>query len=381
MNTVLGLDRIGIEKTLFDGKRIGLITNFSGVGAAFEDNLTAFARHGYKVVKLFTPEHGLYGFADGQPVHDSVHQPSGLPICSLYGERKAPRDCDLDGIDMLVYDIQDVGLRYFTFIYTLAYCMEAAAKKGIGLTVLDRPNPLGGEIISGSRIAPEFDSFVGAHALPIRYGLTAGEFGAYYKKLKKLDLDYSVVKMLVYTSSTYFPDTGLIWNVPSPALPTFDSTLCYCGGCFFESTNISEGRGSPKPFQMYGAPFVDMDALYESMIEQIPQGNGVAFRKRAFVPFTSKHKDQVCYGLEFEPTDKRLDFIPVAITLMREIKRLHPEHFSYVKYADVDRIHNLTGDPNVLECVEQRLELSDLLKSWEQSRKEFIDFSQDIKIY
>ncbi|NLZ12617.1 MAG: DUF1343 domain-containing protein, partial [Thermotogaceae bacterium] len=254
MPVQLGLDRIEQFSSLFKNRAIGFITNYSGVNGRLEENLDLFLKNGFTIRKIFAPEHGIYGIADGEGFSDFVHPLYNLPVVSLYGEKTKPTPKDLEGLDLLVYDIQDVGLRYYTFIYTLAFCLEAAAEQNIPFVVLDRPNPLGGLLISGNRIPAELSSFVGGLRLPIRYGLTPGELAKYFLKEKHIQVELSVIPMENYTRETYFPDTGLLWNVPSIALPTFESVVCYNGGCFVEGLNLSEGRGSPKPFQMYGAP-------------------------------------------------------------------------------------------------------------------------------
>ncbi|HOL55143.1 MAG TPA: DUF1343 domain-containing protein, partial [bacterium] len=196
MKTLYGLDVLEEDDfSILKGKRVGLITNYSGVSSHLRVNVELMLASGIKIEKIFTPEHGFFGASDGLEIRDSIHPKYGIRMISLYGDKKAPEREDLEDIDVLVYDIQDVGLRFYTFIYTLAYSLEAASKYGLPYIVLDRPNPLGGEIIRGPRIRDDLNSFVGGYGLPIRYGLTIGELAFYFKKFKMLDLDLKVIKM------------------------------------------------------------------------------------------------------------------------------------------------------------------------------------------
>ena len=220
MAVKLGID-LHAEFHRFKGKSVGLITNYSGVDSQLTDNIQVLLNHDVDIQVIFSPEHGIYGVADGQSVVDSIHPEYDIPIKSLYGEKKKPSQEDLENLDCLIYDIQDVGLRYYTFIYTLAYCMESVAKRGIKFYVLDRPNPLGSSV-KGSRIEKKYSSFVGDYALPIRYGMTPGELALYFKKEFAIDCDLEVIQMKDYKKDMFFPETGLLWNVPSPAIPTFE---------------------------------------------------------------------------------------------------------------------------------------------------------------
>lgn len=375
----LGIDRISEYPQLLKGKKIGLITNYSGVDSLLEEDLDVFAEAGYKVDRLFTPEHGLYGAMDGAKVDDNRHPKYGIPMISLYGEKRTPGAEDLAGLDVLVYDIQDVGLRYYTYIYTLANCMKAADAAGLPLVVLDRPNPLGSEI-GGNRMDPKISTFVGDYELATRYGLTIGELGYYFKKYLKLNLTYAVIPMKGYRKTMLWPQTGQLWNLPSPSIHTFQSTLCYYGGCFFEGTNISEGRGTAAPFQIYGAPFIDMDKLVSELRLRI-QDENLAFRKRAFTPFWSKHEGQTCFGVEFIPLSDKLDFMPSALITMKTIRELYPKEFEFRSYADVARIAQLSGDNTVSDYLDDKLTLAELLTGWEEQAEDFAQEVQECRIY
>lgn len=380
MKTVLGIDQINKYGNLFEKKKIGLITNYSGVNSDWENNIDLFIKEGFHIEKLYTPEHGLYGASAGATVENGVYPKYNIPIISLYGEKKKPTAEDLSNIDVLVYDIQDVGLRYYTFIYTLMYCMEAASEENIPFVVLDRPNPLGGTTVSGACIEDRFSCFVGDCSLPVRYGMTCGELGYYFINYKKLALDYQVVKLQNYTRDMMYPDTGLIWNVPSPALPGFKNVLCYCGGCFTEATNISEGRGTPKPFQMYGTPYTDMDLLYDKLKATV-KCEDLAFRKRTFVPSAGKYTGEVCYGVEFEPLDNRIDFIPASLQMLKIIKDLDPDKFIYRAQEEENHLNALVGDTLGYEFLEGKMDLDSVLEVWKKQAEQFKKESSQFYLY
>lgn len=381
MRTILGLDRIEEFGSVFRGKRIGLITNYSGVNSCWESNVYCFQRQGITVVRIFTPEHGMFGKGAGKAVGNDLYPGTAIPMISLFGSRLRPGEEDLSDVDILVYDIQDVGLRYYTYIYTLTYCMEAAAGLDIPFVVLDRPNPLGGRMIRGGGIRPEYCSFIGDYNLPVRYGLTPGEVGQYFIRYKDLQMDYRVIPLLNYTRDTYFPETGGIWNIPSPALSDFDSTVCYSGGCFVGAVTISEGRGAPKPFQMYGAPYIRMEEFYRELRSVIREKQ-VLFRQRAFLPTEGRYQGQVCYGVEFAPLDKTLDFIPVILLMMRTAARLYPEHFDYVTgEAGIRHLRYLTGDERTERYLEGAIVLEELLGEWDAYSSGFAGAAEDIRIY
>ncbi|MCX7795847.1 MAG: DUF1343 domain-containing protein [bacterium] len=380
MSTLYGLDVLGEHNfDILKGKRVGLITNYSGISSDLKSNIELMLSAGIKVIKIFTPEHGFFGASDGLEIKDTTHPKYGMKMVSLYGEKKAPTREDLEDVDILVYDIQDVGLRFYTFIYTLAYSLESASKYGISYVVLDRPNPLSGEVIIGPRILDELNSFVGGYRLPIRYGLTIGELALYYSKLKRLDLDLTIIRMKNWTRDMYYIDTGLLWNVPSPNLPTFSSTICYAGMCFIEATNISEGRGTTKPFEYIGAPWIDEDIVFEELKKENFQD--IAFRKRYFIPEFSKYKGEVCRGLEFFPLNHKADFIKVALSFISIVARKFPEHFAYRTYNEVLSINLLIGDKETEKDILEGRSWREIYERWQKDKEEFKEFIEDVRLY
>lgn len=374
-----GIDFAKEREDLFKGKRIALITNFTGVDSSLTEDGDVFTEAGWNLVKLFTPEHGLYGAMDGAGVDDSLHPKLHIPMVSLYGEKQKPSAEDLRDVDVLVYDIQDVGLRYYTYIYTLAYCMQAAAECGVPFVVLDRPNPLG-DTVGGNVMKPGYESFVGAHRLALRYGLTAGELGYYYIDYLKLKLDYQVVRMEGYRDAMLWPETGQLWNRPSPSIHSFETILCYNGGCFFEATNVSEGRGTAAPFQIYGAPYIELDPFIKELRNRI-HNEHLAIRPRAFTPFWSKHAGRVCFGVEFLPLDSRLDFLTDALVTMKTIKDMYPEDFAFTKYADVTGLSSLSGDKTADLYLEGRMSLAEMKEQWEAEADAFRKETEVYRIY
>lgn len=384
MRTIIGLEQITAYKQLFAGKKIGLITNFTGILPDLSmDTVDMFWDNGFRVEKIFTPEHGLYGVSAGEKVENCIHPRYHIPVVSLYGGHRKPTDEDVEGLDLLVYDIQDVGLRFYTYIYTMCYSLEKAVEKGIGFVILDRPNPLGCRIITGSKMARDCHNFVGDFEMPLRYAMTAGEMAGYYLKYTNKKADVKVIPVQNYNREMTFPQTGLLWNVPSPSLPTYESTLCYVGGCLFEATNISEGRGCSKPFQMYGAPFVDMDRLYQDVKAEWKE-DSIVFRRRSFVPGFGKHQGQVCYGLEFFPMTEKCDFLSMALILMKAIARRYPGEMVFhhlEEDAPYGRLEVLSGNELADRYIRDEITLTDMQEAWRKDAESFEKEMQDILLY
>lgn len=384
MRTILGIEQTSKYLPLLKGKRIGLITNFSGISEDWaRDTAEVLVESGCEVAKIFAPEHGLYGAAAGEEITDTRHLRYGIPVISLYGERRKPRREDIEDLEILVYDIQDVGLRYYTYIYTMCYTLEAAAEAGIPYVILDRPNPLGGRIVNGARMDKDFHSFVGDYELPLRYGLTIGELAGYYVKYSGLQAQLTVIPMENYTRDMLFPQTGLHWNIPSPALPSFESVICYCGGCFFESLNISEGRGSAKPFQMYGAPFIDMNTLYQDMKDNFKE-DGLIFRCRAFIPTCSKYQGEVCYGLEFKPLAWDYDFLPAALALMKAIYDRYPDKVklrSIPGNMEGNQLMVLSGNTWAEEYLTGAMSMEEMKEAWREQCEVYEKYVENIRRY
>ncbi len=298
--TKCGIDNIKGLKVL-RGKRLGLISNPTGVNSAMEHTVDILARN-FKLVALYGPEHGIKGDQQaGEKMENAIDAKTKLPIFSLYGKHYRLDDELLKGVEMMVYDIQDVGARFYTYTSTMAYALEECAARNIPFTVLDRPNPLGCSICEGFVMRSELNSFVGGYGLTVRYAMTPGMLANYIKEKLSLKLELNVVPCLNYDKNAPYPATGLPWVMPSPNIPTFESALAYIGTCIFEGTNLSEGRGTTRPFEIVGAPFLDADALVSAMRRHnLP---GVLFRENHFVPTFSKFAGELCHGLQLHITD------------------------------------------------------------------------------
>ncbi|MGK2855945.1 MAG: exo-beta-N-acetylmuramidase NamZ family protein [Thermoanaerobaculia bacterium] len=363
---VTGLEALLEDPTPIAGRRIGLVTNHAAVTSDFR-HVTSLLRgdQRWTLVSLFGPEHGIWGEAqDMAEVGHSADRLTGLPVRSLYGktfEELSPRDGDLDGLDTLVVDLQDVGSRYYTFVCTMALCMRVAARRGIRVVVLDRPNPLGGLAVEGNILALEYESFVGMYPLPVRHGMTAGELAFWFAAYDRLDLDLQVVPMRGWTRPMWWSDTGLPWVLPSPNMPTPDTATVYPGMCLVEGTNLSEGRGTTRPFEVWGAPWlepfelaVDLNAL------ELP---GVVFRPHFFKPAFQKHAGTVCGGVQLHVTDRNT-FEPYRTGLwcMKVARDHDPEVFAwrrevYEFVSDHPAIDLLTGDPAFRVIVDEEGDL------------------------
>ena len=288
------------------GRRVGLVCNPTAVTRTLVHAADLLhAAPGVRLAALFGPEHGVRGDAQYMAAVGGERDPrTGLPAHSLYGETPdslRPRPDQLDGLDLLVFDIQDVGARYYTYQATMMLCMEAAAEAGLGFVVLDRPNPIGGVAVEGPRLRPGFESFCGLHDLAVRHGMTVGELALLFRAERKLDLELEVVPCHGWRRSTPFRETGLPWVYPSPNMPTPETALVYPGMCLLEGTNLSEGRGTTRPFELYGAPWLDAVRLAEDLArERLP---GVLFRPVSFVPTWDKHAGVRCHGVELHVTD------------------------------------------------------------------------------
>ena len=288
------------------GRRVGLVCNPTAVDARLVHAADLLhAAPGVTLAALFGPEHGVRGDAQYMAaVGGERDARTGVPVHSLYGETATslkPSPERLDGLDALVFDIQDVGARYYTYQATMMLCMEAAADARVPFLVLDRPNPIGGVAVEGPRLAPGFESFCGLHDLAVRHGMTVGELAALFRAERKLDVELEVVSCEGWRRGQLFRETGLPWVFPSPNMPTPETALVYPGMCLLEGTNLSEARGTTRPFELFGAPWLDGQRLADDLArERLP---GVRFRPASFVPTWDKHAGVRCHGVELFVAD------------------------------------------------------------------------------
>lgn len=323
----LGIDRLFSERfDLVRGRRVGLYTNLSAVSANLVPSYIRFTlAKDTTLAALFSPEHGIDGAASaGESVSSRVDDAAHVPIYSLYGEAYKPTASMLRGLDVVVCDIQDVGVRFYTYIWTLSYILDACAEEGIPVVVCDRPNPLGGQVVQGPGVQRGFESFVGRFDVPIRHGLTIGEMAQLLNaECLAKPADLTVIPCSGWRRALCFPQTGLPWAAPSPGLPHFANLEHYSGACLVEGTNLSEGRGTGFVFQVVGAPFVSAAALAERLNAlDMP---GVRFRPIVFRPCASKHAGADCAGAMAHVTDPAA-YNPITtwLAVLREVMTAHP---------------------------------------------------------
>lgn len=359
-----GLDQLAAEgfKRL-SGRRIGAIVNQASVDSRLRHLADMLSQQcGKNLVRLFGPEHGFAGVAqDLETVagQNAPHPRWGVPVVSLYGETEdslTPSREMLADLDILLVDLPDIGSRYYTFAATLVRTLRAAVGLGLEIVVLDRPNPLGGVAREGPLLKPGFESFVGEIAVPIRHGLTLGEMGQWVMDHENLDVKYNCISSRGWHREMLFPQTGLPWVIPSPNMPTFDTALVYPGGCLIEGTNISEGRGTTRPFEIFGAPWLDELQLAASLNHS--GLNGFIARPTQFKPTFQKHAGKICNGAQIHVTDP-IAFQPVrvytaAIIAMRqqnsELFRWRTETYEYRDFPiAIDLLYGSDGERTTIE--------------------------------
>lgn len=327
------------------GRRVGLITNQTGVNCRGTSTIELMRGAGnVELVALFSPEHGLQGSLDQSRIADSREPGTGLPVFSLYGESRKPSPESLRGIDTLVFDIQDIGSRFYTYISTMGLAMQAAAECQLRFVVLDRPNPIGGVEVSGCMLDPGRESFVGYHWLPVRHGMTVGELAGMFRAERELDLDLQVVRMEGWRRSEHFDETGLPWVNPSPNMRSPVEALLYPGIGLLETTNLSVGRGTEIPFEVIGAPWLDGAQLAERLAKiDLP---GVDFVPLEFVPQASKFEGQRCGGVRILLTDRdTYRSVHTGLQIAVQLRSLYPDAWQAEAYR------HLLGNRQVLDAL------------------------------
>ena len=389
---------------LIKGKKIGLITNPSAVDRRLRSAIDLLRQQGgAKLVALYGPEHGVRGDAQaGEYVPYYIDKHYGLPVFSLYGPSMKPQPGMLKGIDeymrsfdtthqdkkmtpsmtkdidVLLYDIQDIGTRIYTYEATMAYAMEACAESGLDFIVLDRPNPITGTIMEGPILEyPEFTSFVGIYPVPLRYGLTIGELARLYNdRFLKTKARLTVVAMEGYKRDLWFDQTGLPWVAPSPNVPTLDTATVYPGQVFIEGTNVSEGRGTARPFEYFGAPWIDGRDLAEALNDlNLP---GVIFREQWFTPTFSKFKGELCGGCQIHVTDRNV-YRPLETTLhvIAVLRRLYPAKFQFHNsYFD-----KIMGTAAVRTALEKGTDVKAIVEGWRKGLTAFAEQRKPFLLY
>ena len=375
-----GID--GIEKYgyLFEGKRLGLVTGPTGLDKQLKPTIDILNNR-YDLRVLFSPEHGVRGnFQAGTHVDSYVDEKTGIPVLSLYGDSRKPSPEMLGNIDVLVMDIQDIGSRYYTYLYTMSYCMQACAENKKTFVYLDRVNPIGGMQVEGGILDTRYASFVGMYPITPRYGLTAGELAMLFNSEFGIGCELAVVKAEGWKREMYFDDTDLLWVNPSPNIPSLDAAVLYNGTCLFEGTNISEGRGTTKPFEMIGAPWLDPYRLADKMNGMsLP---GVIFRPVYFEPAFSKNRGQQCKGVQIHISDHRsVRPVEIGIKLLYEIMDFDRGKFEWVapnREKGGYFIDLLTGGDDVRL---RHFEADDLIGKWRGESSRFKAYKEKYHIY
>lgn len=374
---------------LIKGKRIALVTNQTGVlanGNLLLDTLIKIKN--ISVEKIFSPEHGYRGVKNaGEKVESSIDSRTGIPVVSLYGKIKKPAPEMLKNIDLILYDLQDVGSRYYTYISTLFKVMQAAAENDIPLIVLDRPDPINAKDTEGPVLKKEFESFVGIAQIPIRYGMTPGELAEMFAGSKwlghNLKLNLTVIKMKGFVRDLYYGDYDLSWISPSPNMPYIESALVYPGTCLLEATNVSEGRGTYYPFTLIGAPFINAERLIEELNKH--NMNGLQLTPTVFTPIdipssakNPKYKGQVCNGISIEVKDRRI-FHPVrfGLILISSLAKLYPRKFKiFTKQFD-----RLSGDSSIRKFILQDVSPEKIISTWQKELNRFDSLRKKYLLY
>ena len=355
-----------------NGRRLGLLANPASVDASYRHAKDLIEQRLPGCLKaIFSPQHGFYAEKQDNMIEsaDSRDPDTGLPIFSLYGHTRQPTRAMLEGIDVLLIDLQDVGTRVYTFATTVSYCLEKAKETGIPVLVLDRPNPVGGLQVEGNRLEPEFASFVGRCPVPMRHGLTLGELALYMNAQLDIQCRLSVIAMKGWQRRMYFPDTGLPWLPPSPNLPTPHSAMVYPGQVIFEGSNISEGRGTTTPFEVFGAPFIDPARLLDFMGG--PRLPGAVLRPVAFEPMFHKWAQETCRGLHIHLTRPELyNAYETSLKLLQAILYHYPGTFQwrqppYEYEWEKLPIDLITGSDRIRRQLEQMAPIEAMAASWQ----------------
>ena len=385
----LGLDvLLDSRHELLAGNRIGLIVHPASINARFEYAADLFFENDRIDLRaLFGPQHGIHGETQDNMIEWQSFRDSrtGLPAYSLYGRTRKPTAEMLDDVDVLVFDVQDVGTRVYTFIYTMALAMEAAKKAGKRFIVLDRPNPINGVQIEGNLQENEFASFVGMYPIPMRHGMTIAELALMFNAEFGIGSDLEVIRMEGWRRAMWFEETGLPWVLPSPNMPTVDTAVVYPGMVMFEGTEVSEGRGTTRPFEIIGAPYIERRRLVDNLnAEQLP---GCVFRPLHFEPTFHKFAGKLCGGLQVHVTD-RDSFKPVitGVAIIRAIRELYGDDFKW-KQPPYEYVYDklpfdiINGTAGVREMIEAQVPVREIEASWQQDVAAFSERRKPYLLY
>jgi uncharacterized protein YbbC (DUF1343 family) len=374
-----GLDRLLADRAALAGRRFGLLAHGASVTAGWVPAHLALAAANVPPARLFGPEHGYYGVEQDMVASGHAVDPwTGIEIVSLYGDDEAslrPRADAFAGLDLFLVDLQDIGCRYYTYAATAVWAAEAALAAGVEVWILDRPNPLGGAVVEGNLRGDGFESFVGAFRLPVRHGLTLGELFRLEATRRGLPDAWRIVEMEGWRRSMLWPETGRAWLAPSPNMPDFDTALVYPGLCLLEATELSEGRGTTRPFRLFGAPGLDPLALASSLhaLGEL----GVRPVPTYFRPWHQKHRGAVCGGVELVVIEReRVAGFRLGVEILAALQRVAPEHFAwraapYEFVADRPAIDLLAGAAELRAALDGEGSLEEWVASWREDERAF----------
>ncbi|MDI3548654.1 MAG: hypothetical protein PWR10_2306 [Halanaerobiales bacterium] len=369
------------EYRKYKGAILGLITNPSGVDRRLRSTIDLIYGHPELDLKLlFGPEHGVRGnWQAGVKVADTLDENTGLLVKSLYGSSKHLSPEMINGLDVIIYDLQDVGARYYTIIYTLAYALEGVKEAGKKMIVLDRPNPISPLDVAGNVIKDDYNSFVGGYRLPIVHGMTVGELAYYFNREFEIGAELEVVKMEGWDHGQWYEETGLPWVYPSPNMPTVETAILYPGTCLFEGTNLSEGRGTTKPFEIIGAPWISAGQWAKELNSRgLP---GVVFRPVYFSPTFSKYQGEQLEGVQVHIMNrKEIDPVRIGITMLASAFKNFPES-AWIDYDGEYFIDKLAGDDYLREGINQGYGYSEISKQWKEELTRFKKIREEYLLY
>ena len=371
----VGLDVLEAQKFApLRGKHVGLITNHTGLDSQGRSTADVLSHAtGFQLVAMFNPEHGLAGRND-ERIPSSKDPTTGLPIYSLYGETLRPTDEMLKGIDALVFDVQDAGVRFYTYTVTMAYCMEEAAKRNIAFFVLDRPNPIGGEIVEGPVLDADKTNFVGYFPMPVRYGLTIGELAQLFNGENHIGADLHVIAMKNWHRNYFFESTGIKWIPPSPNLRTTKGSVLYPGIEILQNAGVSVGRGTQAPFEEFGAPWLNGDDVAAALNERhLP---GLHFTAQPFIPIVGLYSGQRCGGVGVRITDRsKVRSMSMGLEIAVILQRLYPKQFEFAKLLE------LTGSSETIQQLQSGVAAEKIVASWSSTLSSFDQVRRKYFIY
>ena len=379
--TILGIERVDEFKEIFENKRVGLITNPTGMTGDFESSIQVLLKK-TNLVALFSPEHGVRGSLQaGQKLTTYIDDETGLPVYSLYGATKKPTKEMMDEVDIFSIDIQDNGSRYYTFIYTMAYCMMACAEYDKEFVVFDRPNPINGLKVEGNILDVEkYRSFVGYYPMVQRHGLTMGELALLFNKEYGINCKLHVIPMKNWQREMDFEETGLPWVIPTPNLPNISTAYVYNTTCIFEGTNVSEGRGTTTPFELVGAPWLKSEKLSEELNSyNLP---GVYFRPQYYTPTFSKYAGELCGGVFVHVTNREtFHTVKTSWVMLHHIRTNYSEHFKISKPYVEGRPSLFEFEAGADNIIFNNIPLDEQLRIVDEESKKFEEIRKPYLLY